>query len=195
MKALNVREITVATTEPVTVAYAKDHLRVDITDDDTYIGNLITAARLYCERYLRLSLVQHTWRAYLPGFYDCVVLPHGPVQSVSSVKYYDTSSPSVLTTLGSNVYRLHNDTVTRAYGQSWEAVDLRPDAVQITYVSGWKDTSSPQGFGEAVPQAIKSAILLIAADLYENREAKIVGLMQSTNPTVDMLLAPYRNYQ
>ena len=195
MKALNVREISVSSTEPVTTNYAKDHLRVDISDDDTLIGNLITAARLYCERYLRLSLVQHTYRADLHGFYDSVTLPHGPVQSISHIKYYNTDSPSVLTTLDSNVYQLHNDTVTRAWGQSWESTYTRPDAVQITYVSGWKDTSSPEGFGESVPQAIKSAILLIAADLYEHREAKIVGLMQSVNPTVEMLLNPYRNYQ
>ena len=195
MKALNVREISVDTTEPVTTAYAKTHLRVDISDDDTLIANLVTAARLYCERYLRLSLVQHTWRADLNGFYDSVTLPYGPVQSITHVKYYDTSSPSALTTLSSNVYRLHNDTVTRAYGESWESTYTRPDAVQITYLSGWKDTSSPQGFGESVPQAVKSAILMLVGDLYENREAKIVGLMQSTNPTVDMLLDPYRNYQ
>jgi uncharacterized phiE125 gp8 family phage protein len=195
LKALNVREISVATTEPVTTAYAKDHLRVDITDDDTLIGNLVTAARLYCERYLRQSLVQHTYRAYLPFFYDCVTLPHGPVQSITHIKYYNTDSPSVLTTLASTVYALHDDSVYRNHGETWESTYPRTDSVQITYVTGFADTSSPQGFGEAVPEAVRSAILLIVGDLYENREAKIVGLMSSTNPTVDMLLHPYRNYQ
>jgi len=195
MKALNVREISVSSTEPVTTAYAKDHLRVDISDDDTYIGNLITAARLYCERYLRLSLVQHTYRADLSGFYNCVTLPYGPVQSITHIKYYNTDLPSVLTTLDSNVYQLHNDTVTRAYGQSWESTYTRPDAVQITYVSGWKDTSSPEGFGEAVPMAIKQAILILVSGMYEFREDRIVGNLVIKNDTVDMLLAPYRNYQ
>ena len=41
--------------EPVTVAEAKAHLRVDISDDDTYIGTLITAAREWCEEYLDRS--------------------------------------------------------------------------------------------------------------------------------------------
>jgi len=35
--------------EPVTTAEAKDHMRVDTSDDDTLIDGLITASRLYAE--------------------------------------------------------------------------------------------------------------------------------------------------
>jgi hypothetical protein len=48
---------TAPAVEPVSVSEAKEHLRVDISDDDTYIGSLITAARKYCEEYLDRALV------------------------------------------------------------------------------------------------------------------------------------------
>lgn len=190
-----VREIGVSSTEPITVDVAKDHLRVDITDDDTLIGTLITAAREYCEMYCGRSFVQHTYRADLGDFYDTVVLPMGPVQSITHIKYYNTESPSVLTTLDSGVYALNYDTVFRNYNQTWPSVYPRFDAVQITYVTGWKDTSSPQGVGAAVPEAVKSAIKMLVADYYENREAQIVGMSRADNPTVNRLLNAYRNYQ
>lgn len=190
-----ITEISVSSTEPVSTATAKEHLRVDISDDDTLIGSLITAAREYCEKYCNRSFVQHTYRADLPGFYEAVVLPYGPIQSISSVKYYDTSSPSTLQTLSTNVYRLFKDTVYRAHGESWEPVYVRRDAVQITYVTGWKDTSSPQGTGAVVPEAVKSAMLMIVADLYENREAQVTGMTIEANRTVNRLLNFYRAYQ
>lgn len=39
------RELTQPTVEPITLVQAKQHLRVDFTDDDSYISALITAAR------------------------------------------------------------------------------------------------------------------------------------------------------
>lgn len=38
-------------TEPITLAEAKNHLRVMCDDEDTYIETLITAARQYAENY------------------------------------------------------------------------------------------------------------------------------------------------
>jgi len=38
---------------PILLDEAKLFLRVDITDDDTYIGSLIPLAEEYCENYIR----------------------------------------------------------------------------------------------------------------------------------------------
>ena len=48
---------TAPAVEPVSVSEAKQHLRVDIDDDDAYIVSLITAARKYAEEYLDRALV------------------------------------------------------------------------------------------------------------------------------------------
>lgn len=190
-----VTELSVSSTEPVSRTEAKLHLRVDITDDDTLIDGLITAARQYCEQYCNRSFVSHTFRADLPYFWDMMTLPLGPVQSITHVKYYDTSSPSTLQTLSSSVYALSYDTVYRNHGASWESVYPRVDAVQVTYQTGWQDSSSPEGTGAAVPKAVEIAIKLFVADMYENREASVIGVSRTDNPTAHLLLNPYRNYQ
>lgn len=191
-----ITETSVSSTEPLTTAQAKSHLRVDISDDDTLIGNLITAAREWCERYCQQSFVQHTYRADLPGFYDTVELPMGPVQSVSGITYWDTSSPSAQQTLSTAVYAINNDVVRRNAGQSWESVYPRVDAVQITYTTGWKDTSSPQGTGASLPWAVKQAMLLLIGDAYENREWQILypGQLHESRAMYTLLHA-YRVYR
>lgn len=44
----------------------------------------------------------------------------------------------------------------------------------------------------AVPSAIKAACLLLVGDMYQNREAQIVGTIVADNPAVVRLLYPYR---
>lgn len=189
-------ETSVSSTEPVTVTEAKSHLRVDISTDDTYIGTLITAARQYVEEYCQRSFVAKTYRLDLSQFYDSVTLAKGPVQSITSVKYYNTASPSVLTTLASTVYQLHGDTISRAYGESWESTNVRPDAVQITYTTGYSDLYSPLGTGASVPVGVKQAILLLVGALYENRESEVLYPGQLIQiKAFHSLLQPYRLFQ
>ena len=180
---------------PVTTAEAKSHLRVDIADDDTLIASMISAATDYVENYTGRAFVTRTYRADLMNFYDFIELPMEPIIAISNIKYYNTSSPSVLTTLSSSVYALVNNKIYRNFGSSWESVYPRVDAVQITFTAGYAPTSSPEVAAESVPDAIKASILLIVGDLYEHRETSITGLMYTRTRTVEMLLNPYRVYQ
>ena len=191
-----VTETVAPTTEPVTLAYAKLHLRVDTTTDDSLISNLIIAARQYAEIFCARSFAQHTYRADLPNFYDLMELPLGPVQAISSIKYYDTASPSVLQTLDSAVYALHHDSVIRNYGQVWESVAIRPDAVQVTYTTGYSDLASPEDTIANVPQAAVAAMLLLVGDLHENKEAEVLypGMLLESR-AFRMLLNTYRQYR
>jgi uncharacterized phiE125 gp8 family phage protein len=190
MKAERVTELTVAD-EPVSTATAKLFLRVDIADDDTLIGGLITAARQYAENYCQRSFAVKTYRADLPYFMDNVHLPNGPVISIDSVKYWDTESPSVLQTWATGNYALNYDTFERNDGVSFEDVYPRTDAVQITYTAGYQDGSP---LANDCPQAVIQAILLMVGDMYEYREAKVANAV-SSNPTVHALLNPYREYR
>jgi uncharacterized phiE125 gp8 family phage protein len=182
--------------EPVSRAEAKLHLRVDVTTDDTLIDSLIQAAREYVENHTGRSFVRRTLRADLSYFHSQIRLPHKPIISISGIQYYNTDSPSVLTTLGAEYYSLNRDVVSLNYGYAWPAVYPRLDAVKITYLAGYAPSSSPEVLAENVPAAIKSAMLLTIGDLYENREGQIIypGAMQ-TNPTVMRLLDQYRVYQ
>ena len=190
-----VTQTVAPTVEPITATEAKLHCRVDISTDDSLIAALIVAARQYCEYYTGRAFVTRTLRADICYFYDQTRLPHKPIQSISSVKYYNTASPSVLTTLDSGVYALVRDMVVRNDGQTWPSVYPRLDAIEITYVAGYESTSSPLDYAAAVPDAIKQAMYLVIGDLYENREGQVLypGQIQ-VNKTVNMLLDSYRVY-
>lgn len=190
----NVTQTVAPTSEPVTTAEAKSHLRVDISDDDTLIGSLVTAAREYCEIYTGRSFAVRTYRADMAGFADDIWLPFGPVINIESVKYYDTASPSVQQTWAATNYHLFYNTLERQSGVSFPSVGTRPDAVQITYRAGYVTNASPEV--ENIPQAVKQAILLMVGDLYENREARVLYPGQIlANDTYKALLNAYRIYR
>ena len=47
--------------EPIGLAEAKAHLRIDADDEDTLLTALIVAARLFVERTLGLALITQGW--------------------------------------------------------------------------------------------------------------------------------------
>ena len=183
--------------DPITLAEAKTHLRVDGTDSDTLITAQITAARQYIEKTIQRSMVQRTYRADVEGFAYRYRLPLPPLASISSIKYYTPDSPQVLTTLDANFYRAdlgRSEIYMDASSASIPSIASRHDAVQITFVAGHApDTSSPIDHAANVPEAIKAATKLLVADMYENRETS-TPLKITQLPTVDRLLAAYREY-
>lgn len=174
--------------KPLTLDEAKEHLRVDFTDDDALIHGLIDAATQHVEDVTSRALVTQTWTLRGDRFPTSgeVVLPRPPLQSVSSITYIDTSGASQ--TLATSEYDVHTDTlpgrITRAYNVTWPSVRAQPNAVTITYVAGWTEG--------AVPEALKSALKLIVGDLYRNREDTITGTVAARLKAVDALLGPYR---
>lgn len=182
--------VNAPTAEPVSLAEAKLHLRVDDNADDALIAALITAARQHAEHDTRRPLVTQTWKLALDAFPDDVVtLDHAPVSAVVSVVYTDPDGASQ--TLGAGAYEL--DAITEpcrlvpAYGSSWPATRSQINAVAITYTCGY-------GAPEAVPESIKRWMLLRIGALYENREEVLTGraITLAPLPFVDALLAPYR---
>lgn len=180
--------------EPVTIAEAAQHLRLlgsPIYEVDK-LTMCLQAAREWVENATGVLLVQREVTAYAPIFADYLVLPHRPVQSITSVKYYDEDN--ALQTASTALYGLHAniDSVYRVDGQDWPDTFTRPDAVQVTYQAGYA-SGSPVNYQANIPAALKSAVLLITAELFEQREVTAVGLVVSTNKTVDRLLQGWRN--
>ncbi|MNN79443.1 Phage gp6-like head-tail connector protein [compost metagenome] len=56
----------------------------------------------------------------------------------------------------------------------------------------WLDETTSPPIEVPVPASVRLAVLMVAADLYENREAQIIGVSRVDNPTVARLLNLYR---
>lgn len=192
-----ITETVAPTIEPISLAEMKVHVREDYNDNDTILNAMIKAARVWVEKEYQLSLVQRTYRADVEGFAGRFRLPNPPLSSITSIYYYTPDSPQALTLLDASFYRAdlgRSEIYIDASSATIPSVASRHDAVQITYVAGYEpSTDSPQDLTENVPAAVRAAIKLQAADLFENRETNTQLRMQEL-PTTKMLLAPWREY-
>ena len=183
--------ITAPATEPVTLTEAKAHCRVDGTDDDALITALITAARQQGEHRTGRAFITQTWELALDAFPEAEIeLQLPPVQSITSVKYLDSSE--VEQTISSAEYSLDTygirNWVIPSYGYDWPSTLDAANAVKVRFVTGY-------GAASAVPESLKAWILLAIGTLYANREAVIAGTTgELPRDLFDGLLDPYRTY-
>lgn len=164
--------VTAPAEEPITLAEAKLHLRVEIDEDDNPITAWITTARIAVEYFTQRALTTQTFDLYLDQFPDgnYIKLPRPPLQSVTWVKYTDDEG---------NVYTLPSSQyVVDVYGEpgrvvlkngySWPTTELQVvNGVQVRFVAGY-------GAAANVPESFKSAMYLKIGDLYENRENTVI---------------------
>ena len=87
----NVSEITAPSVEPVALSEAKAFLRIDNSDQDTLVSELIKTARQRVENDTGQSLVNTTWDVWFATFPTerSITVPRLPLVSVTHVKSYD----------------------------------------------------------------------------------------------------------
>jgi uncharacterized phiE125 gp8 family phage protein len=104
---------TVAPTlSPVSLEEAKDHVgAAEFDDDDRKIEGYLDAAVAYLDGYsgiLGRALITQTWKVNLCGWpCEGIRLPLGPVQSVTTVKYYNSANSQA--TLSTANWALYTD--------------------------------------------------------------------------------------
>lgn len=165
--------------EPLTLAEAKAHCRVDITTDDAYLTDLIRAAREWCEAHDWRAYLTQTWEYWLDGWPggSAIILPKPPLASVSKIEYYGTDDTKY--TLAASVYAADVISVPGIvhlkYNQVWPTeTTLRPyNPICVTFVAGWSNPTE-------VPRRIKQAMLLLVGHWYENRENVLVGTISKS---------------
>jgi uncharacterized phiE125 gp8 family phage protein len=168
---------TPPTSEPVTTVEAKRQTRVDFDDDDAHLAGLIATARNHAEKYCGAYLATQTVTVQADDWCDLSHLPVRPAQSVTSLAYVDTTGAAQ--TVATTVYELRGNAIVLKYGQVWPS---RQHGSLITLVA-------VVGFASIEP-AVKHAILLRIADLYENRESATDADWTS----FDSLLSNHRYY-
>lgn len=199
---MNYYLLTPPSSEPITRAELKTHLRSDPLDtsEDALLDVLIGAARRSVEEHTRRSLITQTWRMTRDTFpsgvdplVDVIRLPRGPVQAIEAVTYIDINGVTQ-PWVSSNYFTDLNAVppfLTVQWGVIWPITRgyYQRNAVTIDYRCGFGTA------GVAVPESIRQAMLLICGDLYQNREASFVGITAMENPAVKALLAPYRHLE
>jgi len=174
--------------------------RIGAPDEDALLDVYIAAAVAHVERATgRLLAARTAWLMlpdFPPGCGQAIELPGGLVQSITAVTYVDDGG--AVQTIAPEEYALEASDGAPAllrptYGVIWPVT--RPWALPVTvsYVAGWPAQGIPEDFGALVPAPLRTAVLMLAAELYERREIAIVGTIISRVPVgVDMLVAPWR---
>jgi uncharacterized phiE125 gp8 family phage protein len=163
---------TAPAVEPVTLTEAKAHLRVDTSDDDAYIGTLITAAREWCEQYLDRTLVNTQYVMRLDAFPHEIELPRPPMATsgtTTAVTLTYTLGDDSTATLSATQYRVDRNSTPGVVRQlragSWPANLDDQNAVTVTWWAGYGAS------GTSVPAAIRHAVLMLVGQWYERRMA------------------------
>jgi uncharacterized phiE125 gp8 family phage protein len=179
--------------EPVSLAEAKLHLKVDGTTDDAVINILIATARETVEGIARRALITQTWDLFLDEFPegDELKIPFPPLQSTGlSVQY--TNQDNVTATFAATNYAIDTYSepgrIRLVYGAAWPGDTLYTvNGVHVRFIAGFGATA-------AVPMKYKQAILLLVGHWYANREQVAGNVNLSEIPFgVDVLLWLDRN--
>lgn len=208
--------VTPPAQEPVTLADVKAWARVATSADDALLTAILTAARLHVEQIAGLALLTQTWDYWLDMFpygglsplrwtygspYAAsvprwtyafpsgeIALPYAPLQTVSFVKYVDDTGATA--TLDPSLYQVDATRlpgrIVPAYGQTWPVARSQPNAVQVEYVAGYGAASTN------VPEPLKQAIKVLAATMYEQREATVEAVLQDVPLVFLQLVNAYR---
>lgn len=154
--------------EPVSLAEAKEHLRVTSSREDALIWRQVQAAREWLERFTGRAFVNRTIEVYLDAAPALdLELPVAPVSAISKIETFDAAGVPVL--LEGTEYALDPagrqlPIVRWADGVAWPEDVRRFNAIRITATAGYGAD------GASVPAAVRAAVLLLVGAMYENRE-------------------------
>lgn len=178
----------------LSVADGVAHIQGDSDDADlaAKVGAWIAAATALIQTRTSSKLLTQTVRLCRAEFDDCMPIPVGPIQSITSITYIDANG--MQQTLDPSFYFLAGagtlaPRIVRAPLQTWPTTRIdHPEAVTLTAVAGYGDTA------DTVPPELIQAILLLVGDWDANREDTIAerGVVPATLPNgIEMLIANY----
>lgn len=176
--------------EPITLAEAKAHLRVDGSVEDTLIASLVTTSRLHVEAALSCALISQSWTYLLDAWpkNGTVILPMYPVQSIELVQVYDAEDS--VSVVAPEDYLLDGTgpppRFVRRNLKSWPRPGRSANGIEIAFTAGYGTAASD------VPEPVRQALHLLVAHWYEHREpAGCENGSIRIPPTISSLLSPY----
>lgn len=176
--------------EPVALAEAKAHLRVDGTAEDTLITSLIATSRLQVEAALGLALILQSWSwridRWPPG--GTIILPLRPVSVITSIRVQNADLSYTVVPPAS--YLLDGQGAPARLvptGAGLPPPGIAALGCEVNFTAGYGALAAD------VPAPLRQAILLLAAHWFENREPLAEsGKAAPTPEAVNALLNPFR---
>lgn len=184
---------------PVTLAEAKLHLRIDSSAEDSLISNLITAATRWAEDYCDRTFCTTQWTMRLDSFYGAIGSPvqFGLLSDGNNIEGRQGTVPNLDIELPrppmiqSGTATAVTITYTPSAGASTATLDATeyrvdrqstPGVCRPLYGQSWPSHLTDQnsttvtwwaGYsvdGTSVPAPVKAAVLMLVAHLWRNRE-------------------------
>ncbi len=156
------------------------------TTGDVELQALITAARTDIEEFLDRALITQHWAMKLDRFArgDALEIPRPPLITLGTITYLDPSG--AVQTFATENYSVDvlslPGRVILGYGKYWPYTQSVRNCVTVGFTAGYGPSASD------VPPAIRHAIKLRVAELYEHREPAPLDQLD----TVKALLWPHR---
>lgn len=150
--------------EPVSVADAKAHLRIDHDSEDDFLAGLIRAAREEVEQATGVAMIDQTWRLAVDGvpLGRVLLLRRGPVKEILSVTLYGSEGEAALVDPAG--YQL--DALSRParlhFGERPSGLRAM-NGIEVDFTAGYGEA------GADVPDLLKRAVLMLVAHWYEFR--------------------------
>lgn len=144
---LHLRRVSAPDAEIISLAEAKLYLRVDHSDEDLLISELIVAVRQFSEDYLGQSLVTQDWLVEYNCPQSVILLPMAPVLEILEVRHEDII--------------ISADTYTFNAPQTLALLTQQGGTLSVRYRAGEDSINQPY--------ALKQAMLAHIALCYEQR--------------------------
>jgi uncharacterized phiE125 gp8 family phage protein len=174
--------------EPLTLAEAKAHLRVEHDDDNDVITGLVKGARSHVEIATRRALITQRWRLVRdcwPASGRLTVAP-GPLKQLVAARLYNNDGSTRALDLASFIVDKAGSVLALASG-AIVAPGRAAAGIEIDVDVGYGDAASD------VPEPLRQAIRLLLAHWYESRGIMAgVGERAARPATVSALIAPFR---
>ncbi|THD38345.1 MAG: hypothetical protein E7773_00920 [Sphingomonas sp.] len=152
-------EMSLGTADRVAaVAEVKAALRVALADDDDLIAAFAEAALGLAERFLGRVLIVRPVAERLPAARCWQTLGAAPVMAITAVSAVEGDT---VTPLAVDAYAIDLD----AEANGWIRVPAGSGVVEVSYQAGWIGTWA------LIPAPVRQGIVLLAAHLYDQRDA------------------------
>ncbi len=188
MNLLSYKIITPPAALPVSLAEAKNHLKIDHNDEDTYVESLIEAATKWAEEYTWRFLIDTEAQLFINNFENKIYVGKG-CNDISEIAYLDNNDAYQVIPSTNYYLDLNCQPAIIQFKDSYSfpVTSEKLNLIRISLTAGFGPAASD------VPSPIKSAILLMVGHLYENRQDEISGTVVSKfSINSKFLLNPYR---